>query len=582
MKLAKKTLSVALAAVMAASSLAGTVSAFAADPTEVANTKADFKPVTSVATIKTNVKIDTKFAAKSADLTDNDKKAANIDHQIDATTKSNFYKFTPKATGYYTFTLTSTAAYHGYDLAKFRANKEANPTWTDEKCWEGTEVYTSDVAKLKDLVATKDKTADTLKAGYDRIDTVAVADATGTGNEVLPKDAENLGWTDTLDGKTVDATASNGYISSYKYDEATKALKPTYTLDADKDKTAITKTVLLMKNKTYCFKTTQTDYLTTKEVTVKEGTPAVDVKRTQVEQKFVPEAKLTISKSDWTIEANTAEKTQEVAVPINYSGPELVKKNANGYYVEKTIKVPTGAVTYQGLAKAVVVPAKVEGRAVTSFATTLNKAITSVKFNDGIEEIAANAFKDCAQLSGTVEIPASVKKVGTDAFKNTAITKVIVKNGDLDITNAGLDATKTTVVAPVGSSAAYYATMAGFKVAQACAHKWVVTKAATIFATGTKKCSECDEIATIAKVKFAPTAKASKKSIVVKGNAGKVAKLAVWVYNSNGKLVKKQVKKNVTKNTVKVAKAGKYTVKVKAYGPNGAKTASVKKTVKVK
>ena len=114
------------------------------------------------------------------------------------------------------------------------------------------------------------------------------------------------------------------------------------------------------------------------------------------------------------------------------------------------------------------------------------------------------------------------------------------------------------------------------------ANKWVVTKAATIFATGVKKCSECDATATVAKVRFAPTAKASKKKIVVKGNAGKVAKLAVWVYDANGKLVKKQVKKNVTKNTVKVAKAGKYTVKVKAYGTNGAKTASVKKTVKVK
>ena len=84
------------------------------------------------------------------------------------------------------------------------------------------------------------------------------------------------------------------------------------------------------------------------------------------------------------------------------------------------------------------------------------------------------------------------------------------------------------------------------------------------------------------KVRFAPTVKASKKKICSYGNAGKVAKLAVWVYNSNGKLVKKQVKKNVTKNTVKVAKAGKYTVKVKAYGTNGAKTVSVKKTVKVK
>lgn len=141
----------------------------------------------------------------------------------------------------------------------------------------------------------------------------------------------------------------------------------------------------------------------------------------------------------------------------------------------------------------------------------------------------------------------------------------------------------TAITAPANSVAYKTALYAGYKVNVACTHKWVVTKAATIFATGTKKCSECDATATVAKVRFAPTVKkASKKRIVCKGNAGKVSKLAVWVYNSKGKLVKKQVKKNVTKNTVKVAKAGKYTVKVKAYGPNGAKTTSVKKTVKVK
>lgn len=140
----------------------------------------------------------------------------------------------------------------------------------------------------------------------------------------------------------------------------------------------------------------------------------------------------------------------------------------------------------------------------------------------------------------------------------------------------------TVITAPANSVAYKTALYAGYKVNVTCAHKWVVTKAATIFATGVKKCSECDATATVAKVRFAPTVKASKKKIVSKGNAGKVAKLAVWVYDANGKLVKKQVKKNVTKNTVKVAKAGKYTVKVKAYGTNGAKTASVKKTVKVK
>ena len=65
MKLAKKTLSVALAAVMAASSLAGTVSAFAAD--SVLPSVPSYKAITVGSTkVTPDVKIDTKYATKDA------------------------------------------------------------------------------------------------------------------------------------------------------------------------------------------------------------------------------------------------------------------------------------------------------------------------------------------------------------------------------------------------------------------------------------------------------------------------------------------------------------------------------------
>ena len=58
MKLAKKTLSVALAAVMAASSLAGTVSAFAAGPTFLPKSDPVYKAISvGTTTVTPDVKI---------------------------------------------------------------------------------------------------------------------------------------------------------------------------------------------------------------------------------------------------------------------------------------------------------------------------------------------------------------------------------------------------------------------------------------------------------------------------------------------------------------------------------------------
>ena len=88
MKLAKKTLSVALAAVMAASSLAGTVSAFAADALQ--NSPVNYAAlVNGQATVKANVTIDTTKAAKTADLKTKDDEKNNKSAQIDETDRKS-------------------------------------------------------------------------------------------------------------------------------------------------------------------------------------------------------------------------------------------------------------------------------------------------------------------------------------------------------------------------------------------------------------------------------------------------------------------------------------------------------------
>lgn len=558
MKLAKKTLSVALAAVMAASSLAGTVSAFAADALQNSPVKYA-KIVNGQATVKANVTIDTTKAAKTADLKTDEDKKNNKSAQIDETTLSSYYSFTPERTGVYTMKVESTPVYHGYsraEYAKWADKKGMTEAEKKEKAYvystkEG-ELFTDVDWKTK-VTAVEDSVVIDNVASTDKVDTVPDA--------FIPV---------TDAGTPIDSTAKTETkaVLSYKYVNYNDSMKGIVVDKEVKDVKNGKDIVLgtLTAGKTYYFKATLNENLL---VTTKNEKDSKDVEYTYVKKADaynMASAKITVSqktgmKYDTTY--SPAKDKQKVVVPSDYTvaaGEKLeYDSKTNKYYVEKDVQEGATTATYYGYATAATVADTANGAKVTAF---------------------TNAFGGLQ----TITLGANVKTV-TGLDKDTApqLKSVVVKNPEfVNFAGLGVDADKVTFTVPANTAAWYAAVSAGYKVNVTCAHKWVVTKAATIFATGTKKCSECDATATIAKVKFAPTAKASKKKIVVKGNAGKVAKLAVWVYNSNGKLVKKQVKKNVTKNTVKVAKAGKYTVKVKAYGPNGAKTASVKKTVKVK
>ena len=530
MKLAKKTLSVALAAVMAASSLAGTVSAFAA-PNFYVPSEAKYQNVTVGTTkITPDVKFDTKYAQKKADITDANK---NMNNQIDQTTLNNYYAFTPAKTGVYTFSVTSTAVFKGIDKRTY----DAAPSYFNDA--EKKEAATKYASKVDGLYKTGTWAESDKLTAADALDSVTISNVAG-------KDAFVTATTVT----SKDTSTSTPVVLSYKYDAAKKAV----VVEKEVKTTTVGKPVAvnaayLVAGKTYYFQATVKNFLETEEVKDSKGDVYVNVKKSAA----APSATLTIAMEQGeTVSTTYTTDTQKVEVPFDFVGGKYDAKTGK-YYVEKTVSVPAKTVTYAGLATSYTVKDTVDGVKVEKFVN-----------NSSIRTLTLGKF---------------VKTV--EGCNKTVLKNVTITNPDF-VVNFGDFNSEAKLVVPANSVAHYTAVKAGYDVATACTHKFVVTKAATIFAAGEKKCSECDKVEAIAKLAFAPTAKASKKKIVVKGNAGKVAKLAVWVYNSNGKLVKKQVKKNVTKNTVKVAKAGKYTVKVKAYDTNGAKTASVKKTVKVK
>ncbi len=550
MKLAKKTLSVALAAVMAASSLAGTVSAFAAD--SVLPSVPSYKAITVGSTkVTPDVKIDTKYATKNA---------ADLDKQIDSTTYNNYYSFTPAKTGKYTVAVESTPLYHGYNKVTYDKIIASYPNFKSMTADQQNQIKKSALEKAyvwansyAGLYADDAFTTEITKDNY----TTYLQDKVVLNN-IDGEDAFLKGVGTAVTSAT---TSTTEYVTSYKYDAEKKdvvADKKDFKASAPAKYTTVD--TYLTKGKTYKFVATVADkatLITSKEVKNAKG----EVESVQAVKTGAPaSATITIASAEGVTYDKTfvtADKKQKVEVPYNYAGGVIDPKTGK-YYVEKDVYVAKVAATNESVATSIKVDDTYNGAKVTAFVNN-SKALQSLTLGKNVESVS-----------------------GCDATGAPNLTKVVINNPDFEVTAAMFSVKDTVITAPANSVAYKTALYAGYKVNVTCAHKWVVTKAATIFATGTKKCSECDATATVAKVRFAPTAKASKKSIVVKGNAGKVAKLAVWVYDANGKLVKKQVKKNVTKNTVKVAKAGKYTVKVKAYGTNGAKTASVKKTVKVK
>ena len=85
---------------------------------------------------------------------------------------------------------------------------------------------------------------------------------------------------------------------------------------------------------------------------------------------------------------------------------------------------------YVGQSGNVVIPEKIDGLPVTKIADSAfsGSAIKSIHFPSTLLEIESSAFAGCSKLSGVIEIPKSVKRMGTSVFAITGITGIIISS----------------------------------------------------------------------------------------------------------------------------------------------------------
>ncbi len=71
-------------------------------------------------------------------------------------------------------------------------------------------------------------------------------------------------------------------------------------------------------------------------------------------------------------------------------------------------------------------------RTIGDGAFCLNNKLTSVTFNEGLEEIGADAFDRSYKLSGTITLPSTLKKIGGNAFGRTALEGFTLAESNAD------------------------------------------------------------------------------------------------------------------------------------------------------
>jgi hypothetical protein len=244
--------------------------------------------------------------------------------------------------------------------------------------------------------------------------------------------------------------------------------------------------------------------------------------------------------------------------------------------------------------------------------------LTKLTLNEGLVTIGENAFAYCTGLTGQLVIPATVKTIEAGAFYETGYASAKIQNKDTEIKGTALgfgevlnEATANPsdvyegvkkgffVVAPAGAKAFDWGKKNDVPVIDLanCTHVYgdAVVKKATYWAKGseTKTCAVCGNVETkeIAQKKVAlSTVKSAKKGqITVKTKSvdaaikGYKIQYATKKDFSNAKTVKVATTKKALSKTIKGLKSGKkYYVRVRVYksGKNGAWSAA--KAVKVK
>lgn len=590
MKLAKKTISVALAGIMAVSSLAVGTSVFAAD--EKVN---ELKSATSATAVF---------------------KAETVTGKTDVYENTlSLYSYKPSATGLYDVTLSTSP----YVLTKDAYMLKAGSTTDWEKVYDkGTRL---DSAKMfvftldeKDLTSTQiaklaSDTAKTFKDG-----------GAAYNSRVTPVTT----YTDSFDHVATGYNVTDGltYTDLAKTEQKKLDSKKTYYIAAVANKFDYFKADpyndrVIGERKdgaptTGTFKIAKTDWKYTDVSTTKDvaGTsPLLQYKELKSSVEYVGESNTIVMPDEYpanykaiTITGEADKNVTSVKLGKNCENMNLIVKNKKklvSFTYNDGIK-SIGSNVFEGCTalKTIVVPKTVETIGDEAFSGCVNLA--SITLNEGLKTVGYRAFYDTAALA--VKVPSTVTSIGTEAFGFI--------EADNDFYVDPYNHRYLTIVNPkfvLGGTTDYVKMWAQksdvpyVDLTNGCSHHYVtyVKVAPTFFTTGSevKECGFCGVSTKTVLPKTKPVIKAVKST-----GKGKIKVYANKTAGVSGYQIKVSTSKKFTKKTTKVVtvkerdrllktvkglKRGKKVyVKIRAYKKSGSKKTysafSPIKTVKVK
>lgn len=570
MNFAKKSISIVLAGVMAASSLFVGITASAATP--------QYTPIaaSAVQAFKANPVV------------------AKIDEDGWASLDcSNYFSFTPATTGTYIIKADTDAMYKSYDNAD---NPVYSPTYTDGayRVDTGASVSVYEDADMSKPVTSTSVSPQLTATNYSYVNNSVVAD------EASKVYTSGIDFVELIAGKTyyIDADAAYAAYASHTWDSAT--------------------------NK-YTVKEIKSDYLGSGSFSIMLSDWEADI---SINTKYVKIAVPTSCYEDGFVERKVYDSTiaedavykgagKDIVVPDNIFGASVVSvsgtenKGITSLTLSNTVKRVSGFDNLKSLAAVNLASVKTIGDS----AFLNDTALTAVAIPATVESVGEGAFYNDTALAN-VSIANGVKEIGSYAFYNTALKGIVIPASVTEIgsyafgyvsnldanTVAPYDTTEVLAgnfaIGAFANDAAYvYAAQNGiayYDVTAGCPHPYnTTTVAATLFNKGSKT-SVCPLCGTVVKKSLKKktfkikSLTAKKASFVVKAAAKGITGYQVQ-YSTSKKFTKKTTKTVSVKTTkslrktVKGLKKGKrYYVRVRAIGVNAAGKKAYSKYTAVK
>lgn len=564
MNFAKKTLSFALAAVMAATSLVSGITAFADTG------KISFTPIGS------------NSQAVSATMHKEKDEQGNTNYSAEP---NSYYTYTPAQTGYYAISAKTTPIYKDENTSTYSFTQTQGAQRVDYISYLLYSKYDAVTNELDDCLANE-----------------------RTSNYILSYKQEIQNESEPVADKTMRIEP----FATVKLNAGQTYYIWTYTagyLNYNKDKNDY-------------------DLLSGGTLTIEPSNWNVSLKSDVISSQIfnVKENNKTVEKKYWNYshfyKAQYAGQGKEVVVPekINNLNVNEVTGCENNTITSLTLSKNVESVSGFGNITTLSKLDLASVKTIKANAFTGCTALKDVVIPSSVKEIGRSAFRDCYALS-KLTISNGVKSIGEKAFSDTALKKVIIPSSvnnieqyafgyttDLDLnTIYPYDTTevlnKDFVMGGYSNyEAQRYAKENGIKyldITSGCPHYYKSTTVqSTLFASGktTSVCALCDNKVTksLAKKKLSISSlKAGKKKFTVKTAKQGGIKGYQIQYSTSKKFTKKTtktVKVTTTKalnRTVKNLKSGKrYYVRVRAYKISNKKTVysswSANKSIKVK